>query len=115
VQGNQTVKKSPQSSVEPISDADLARILNLRNAKAFLKKRLEQIDSDLSLLEDELIARFESGATIDSHHMVSIKITERRCPSWKDAFMNLAGEQEAKRIIDSTAPHVSKSIVIKLK
>ncbi|MFP5492660.1 MAG: hypothetical protein ACLGG0_14240 [Bacteriovoracia bacterium] len=112
MQSVQPIKCSPESSCISITDADVVKIINLRESKAFIKKRLEQIDSDLAALEENLIARIEGGARIESHHYVSIKTTERRCPSWKDAFISVAGELEAKRIIDSTTPTISKSVVI---
>lgn len=112
MQSIQKVKIFPESSCISVTDADVAKVINLRESKAFIKKRLEQIDSDLAALEDDLIARIEDGARIESHHYVSIKTTERRYPSWKDAFISVAGELEAKRIIDATTPTLSKSVVI---
>lgn len=89
--------------------------MSLRESKTCIKKRLEQIDSDLAALEDDLIAKIESGARIESPHSICVKSTERRCPSWKDAFINVAGEPEAKKVINSTAPTILKSIVITTK
>lgn len=115
MQTSQVAHLKIKSSIKPVTNIDVAKILNLRESKAFLKKRLAQIDSDLTALEEELIARIEAGARIESHHPVSIKTSERRCPSWKDEFISVAGESKAKKVIDSTTPTTSKSIVISTK
>ncbi len=104
-----------KQSVDPVSELDVTKLQNLRESKAFLKKRLEQIESELDSVETELIERIEAGAQITCRYPVSIKTSERRCPSWKDAFIQVAGESEAKRIIESTRPTVSKSVVISMK
>ena len=100
---------------EPITDSDITRLLKLRESKTFLKKRLEQLELDLKANEEEIMLKIESGSMIQCKHMLSIKSSERRTPSWKEAFINLAGEVEAKKIIDFTAPHITKSLVITLK
>ncbi len=105
----------PKPIPTPVSDLDVTKLINLRESKTFLKKRLEQIDLDLSTAEDELIARIEAGAQIVTQYPVSIKITERRYPSWKDAFIKALGDSEAKKVTDITAPTISKSIVVSTK
>lgn len=115
MQINQTAKILSETSVASITDIEVMKLMNLRESKAFIKKRLEQIDSDLTTLEDDLIARIESGARIESHHSISVKTSERRYPSWKDAFIAAAGETEAKKVVESTTPTISKSIVISTK
>jgi hypothetical protein len=115
MQTNAVAHLKIKSSLKPVTDLDVAKVLNLRESKAFLKKRLEQIDSDLAALEEELIARIEAGARIESHYPVSVKTSERRYPSWKDEFISVAGESKAKKVIDSTTPTISKSIVIATK
>ncbi len=112
MQITQTAKCSPESSNASITDADIIKFMNLRESKAFIKKRLEQIDSDLTALEDELIARIEGGARSESRYPISIKTSERRYPSWKDAFISVAGASEAEKVINSTTPTISKAIVI---
>lgn len=109
------VKLLREPVIAPVTDLDVTKLLNLRDSKSFLKKRLEQIDVDLSTAEEELITRIEAGARIESHYPVSIKTSERRYPSWKDAFINVVGETEAKKITDSTEPTISKSIIISSK
>lgn len=115
MQITQAVQLSAEPSATSITDIEVMKLMNLRESKTFIKKRLEQIDSDLAALEDDLIARIESGARIESHHPISIKTSERRCPSWKEAFITVAGEPEAKKVINSTDPTISKSIVISTK
>jgi len=115
MQITQAVQLSPEPSVASITDIEVMKLMNLRESKTFIKKRLEQIDSDLTALEDDLIARIESGARIESPHPICVKTSERRCPSWKDAFIAAAGETEAKKVIESTTPTISKSIVISTK
>lgn len=115
MQITEATKLSPESSATSITDVEVMKLMNLRESKTFIKKRLEQIDSDLTALEDDLIARIESGARIESRHPISIKTSERRCPSWKEAFITVAGEPEVKKVIDSTAPTITKSIVISNK
>lgn len=110
-----TAKLSPESVNPAITNADVIKLMNLRESKAFIKKRLEQIDSDLATLEEVLIARIEAGARIESHHPVSIKTRERRYPSWKEEFISVAGESKAKKVIESTTPTISKSLVISAK
>ena len=44
---------SPKPTLTPVSDLDVTKLINLRDSKTFLKKRLEQIDLDLSTTEDE--------------------------------------------------------------
>lgn len=110
MQITEAAKRSPESSNASITDADVIKVINLRESKAFIKKRLEQIDSDLTALEDEMIAKIEDGASIESCHLVSIKISERRYPSWKDAFISVAGEPEAKRVIDSTTQRLPRLV-----
>lgn len=110
-----TAKPSPESNGASVTDTEIIKLLNLRESKTFIKKRLEQIDSELTTVEEELIARIEAGARIESHHPVSVKTSERRCPSWKDEFISVAGESKARKVIDSTTPTISKSIVISTK
>lgn len=114
-QNTQTAKLISLNSVTPVTDFDVTRFMNFLESRAFLKKRLEQIDAQLEALENDLIARIESGARISSRFPVSVKTSERRYPSWKDAFVRVAGEVEAKKITESTAPTISKSIVISSK
>lgn len=111
----QATKLSPESSTASITDVEIIKLMNLRESKVFIKKRLEQIDSDLTALEEELIVRIEAGAPIECPHPISVKTSERRYPSWKDAFISIAGEPKAKKVIDSTAPTITKSIVISNK
>lgn len=113
-QNTQTAKVSALSYAT-VTDFDVTRLMNFLESKAFLKKRLEQIDAHLETLEKELIARIEAGARINSRFPISVRTTERRYPSWKEAFVKVAGESEAKKIVDSTAPTISKSIVISSK
>lgn len=112
MQITQASKKKSELEATPITEMEIANLLNLRESKSFLKKRLEQIDSDLESLEQELIGRIEHGVTVTCRYPVSVKVTERRYPSWKDAFIGIAGEQEAKRITESTAPTISKSLIV---
>ena len=105
----------PELNRTSITEVDVTKLLNLRESRAFLKKRLEQIDSELDTLEEELIGRIENGAAITCRYPISVKTTERRYPSWKEAFVTLAGEQEAKKVTDSTPPTITKSIVISQK
>ena len=105
-------KWKPELKSPSVAESDVTKLLNLRESKSFLKKRLEQIDSELEALEQDLIERLEQGAEVKCRYPVSIKVTERRYPSWKDAFIGIAGEQEAKRITESTAPTISKSLVV---
>ena len=104
-----------QTTIEPVTDLDISKVINLRESKSFLKKRLEQIEADLDSVECDLISRIEDGAVIQSRFPVSIKTTERRYPSWKDAFVAAVGESEAKKVTESTRPTISKSIVISSK
>lgn len=115
MQINQTNKLLSEPSVGSITEIEVMKLINLRESKGFIKKRLEQIDADLTALEDDLVERIESGAGIESSHPICVKTSERRYPSWKDAFITAAGEQEAKKVIESTAPTISKSIVITTK
>lgn len=112
MQTNQNTKILAESSVGSITEIEVMKLINLRESKTFIKKRLEQIDADLAALEVDMIARIECGARIESPHPICVKTSERRYPSWKDAFITAAGEQEAKKVIESTAPTISKSIVI---
>lgn len=112
MQITQAPKKKSELAPTSITEMEIANLLNLRESKSFLKKRLEQIDSDLESLEQELIGRIEDGAEVTCRYPVSVKVTERRYPSWKDAFLGIAGEQEAKRITESTAPTISKSLIV---
>lgn len=115
MQTNQAIHMKLKSSVKPVTDIDVTKVLNLRESKAFLKKRLEQIDSDLESMESELIERIKSGASIECKALVSVKTSERRYTSWKKAFLKFAGEQESKKIIDATEPTVTKSLIISTK
>jgi hypothetical protein len=115
MQPTQTPKPLPESIAAAVTDTDVTRLMNLRESKSFLKKRLEQIDIDLSTAEEELITRIEAGARIQSRYPVSINTSERRYPSWKEAFIVAVGEMEAKKVTDSTEPTISKSIVISTK
>ena len=115
MQITRAVKLLREPVVAPVTDLDVTKLLNLRDSKSFLKKRLEQVDTDLSAAEEELITRIEAGARIQSRYPVSIKTSERRYPSWKDAFITAVGEMEAKKVTDSTEPTIAKSIVISTK
>lgn len=106
---------NPELKLKSVDDTDISKLLNLRESKSFLKKRLEQIDSDIEAIEKDLIERIDLGAQIICRYPVSVKVTERRYPSWKEEFIKLAGEQKAKNITELTPPTVSKSIVVLTK
>ena len=111
-------KKSGQIQLTqstPITEVDVVKILNLRESKNFMKSRLEQIEDELSVLETRMVELIELNMPIVSRHIVNVKVSERRYPSWKDAFINYCGEQESKKIVASTTPTISKSIVITIK
>lgn len=107
--------KSSEATPDTITDLEIGKLRSLRESRTFMKQRLAELEDDLASHEKDLIARLESGAVSESQATLTVKTTERRCPSWKDAFMSRLGEIEARKVTASTTPTISKSIVISSK
>ena len=95
-----------------VTDGDIARILHLRESKSLLKKRLAELDENLEQAEFDVIKRIEDGAPVHTTHQLNVRETQRHFPSWKDAFISVAGINAAARVLANTKPQIYKSLVI---
>lgn len=107
--------KSSEATPDTITDLEIGKLRSLRESRTLMKQRLAELEDDLASHEKDLIARLESGAVSESQDTLTVKTTERRYPSWKDAFVSRLGEIEARKVTDSTTPTISKSIIISSK
>lgn len=107
--------KSPEATPDMVTDLEVGKLKSLRESRTVIKQRLAELEDDLASHEKNLIARLESGAVSESQYVLTLKTTERRYPSWKDAFVSRLGEIEARKVTDSTTPTISKSIIISSK
>ena len=117
-----TVVPSPQvpqvvsfpSTQEQITQAQLERIIALRNQAAALK-------ADLESEEAEVKAELEAGVPIESGtHVASLKEGFRRTISWRDVAVRLAerlygdgrGHAYAENVLQNTKPSNVVSLVV---
>lgn len=102
------------ASIALITNADIERILALREAKDGLKRRIELIEGSLREAEAALVLALETQPElIYGDYTLSVKVTEKRYPAWKEHFLTHAGKERADRILLETAPRIYKSLIIK--
>jgi hypothetical protein len=103
-----------QISSPIVTNAEVAQILVLREAKESLKRRFELIEQSLDEAEAIVIAKLDAGALLDGcAHQVEIKISERRYPAWRDHFVNLAGKDLADQVLKDTPAKVYRHLMVK--
>lgn len=95
-----------------VTDHDVENIINLRESREQLKRRLAEVEDSLILAEEAVIQRLEVGAKVQAKYPLEIKTRERYFPSWKDAFLSRLGETEAAKVMAQTPPRVYKSLLI---
>lgn len=107
----QVIPLSPQ---EPITQAQLERVIQLRNAVAAFKGHLEKAESQVQ-------TALEAGASIEpGTHVASLKESFRRNISWRDVAVRLAerlygdgrGNAYAENVLQNTKPSRSVSLVV---
>lgn len=97
---------------QSVSQAEIEKLLAMREAKAHLKKRLELMAESISELEESLLDKIEGGAAPQGYEL-SIRQSEKRFPKWKEEFINVAGKAEADAVLEATDPKIYKSLIIK--
>ncbi len=106
---SQTVARKTAS----ISEEMLESLLAQRQTRDSLRKRLEMLDAAIESSESEVISLLESGATQPAGYEIEVKVTERRYPSWKSHFAEIAGAEETERVLRETIPTITKSLIVR--
>jgi hypothetical protein len=96
----------PVQIPEKISQQELTLLLSLR-------KRERQFADEIKAAEESLLARLQSGSTVESGTLqAEIKVTERRNVSWKSVVEKKLGAAFAKRVLAATRPDTYTSLAI---
>jgi len=105
----------PFKKAEPITQRELEEAMLLRNI-------LRQREGQLALIETNLKARLEAGATVEEGvHVAELKETLRRTVAWKSVAADLAntvfgegkGMAYCDEVLAATAPDRYVSLVIR--
>lgn len=107
-----TLRKAPQREV--LSQADVEKLLALKETQKALKERLEVMDQAIRESEESILAQITRGA--DATHCgyaVSVQTIERRYPAWKEHFIEKLGKSAADAVLIATEPTVYRRVVIK--
>ncbi|HEY6126846.1 MAG TPA: hypothetical protein VIW23_01575 [Candidatus Acidoferrum sp.] len=105
----------PFKKSEPITQYELEEVMLLRNA-------LRQREGQLALIETNLKARLEVGATVEEGvHVAELKETFRRTVAWKSVAADLAdtvfgegkGTAYCDEVLAATVPDRYVSLVIR--
>lgn len=95
-----------------VTDDEVNRILNLRDNRAMLKRRLEEVEATLEQAEEGVIKMLETGNPVKSSYPLRVKTSERHFPSWKDAFISHLGQSAAAKVLAQTQPRIYKTLII---
>ncbi len=95
-----------------VTDNEVNRIVSLRDSRAILKKRLEEIEANLEQAEEGVIRLVEAGSAIETTYPIKVKVSERHFPSWKDAFISHLGLTAAAKVLAQTEPRIYKTLII---
>jgi hypothetical protein len=89
-----------------ISQARLARIIELR-------REIETVKSYLEQAETEVQAGLEANLPVESGLLKAfLRITERRSVAWKNVVERELGEDYAKRVLAATKPEAYTNLVV---
>ena len=107
------IKIQNQTTTQPVvTDNEVNRIVNLRDSRALLKKRLEEIEANLEQAEEGVIKLVEAGSIVSTTYPIRVKTSERHFPSWKDAFISHLGLTAAAKVLAQTEPRIYKTLII---
>ena len=95
-----------------IAPIQIENLLAMRESLDSLKKRYQLLEDSVKATEQEIIEQIEQGAEIAGRYVLQIRATERRFPSWKNYFVEVAGCEAAERILLNTIPTVYKNLII---
>lgn len=104
--------KDQSSNQIAITDNEVNQIVNLRDSRALLKRRLDEIESALEQAEEDVIKLVEAGVVVKTSYPIKVKTSERHFPSWKDAFISHLGISAAAKVLAQTEPRIYKTLVI---
>ena len=96
-----------------ITEFQIQELLAQRESLDALKKRYELLENSVRATEQEIIVLVESGAEIRTSYDLQIRKSERRFPSWKAHFAEVAGAEAAERVLNETTPTIYKTLVVK--
>lgn len=105
-------RPAPQIATVP---ADvLRRILDWQEQLKSWRRNVAELEAAIKEGSAPLIEMLESGAVPEfgCGLLVSIKVDVRRNPKYKEAYINVAGEAAARRLLDECEPTTTKSLVI---
>lgn len=101
------------TKLKPVTNqTTLSIIEKLRSDRERLKAELEQINSMLEPLENDAIAYIENGGTPILDYFMSIEVSTRVIPKWKQEYIDALGETAAKAVQDRTPPTTYKKLII---
>jgi hypothetical protein len=102
----------PFPAPEPVTQIELALLLNLR-------RRLHQLEQQINQAELSIRTRLETGAFLEpGDHRVELRESFRRNVAWKYVVVRLAerlrmnGEAYCARVLSGTKPARTVSLVI---
>lgn len=95
-----------------ITDNEVNHIVRLRDSRAQLKKRLNEIEAALEHAEEGVIKLVEAGGLMKTTYPLRVKTSERHFPSWKDAFVSHLGVNAAAKVLAQTEPRIYKTLII---
>ena len=84
----------------------------MRESLVAIKKRYQLLEDSVKAAEADIIHALERGASAPAGLVLRIRVTERKYPSWKSHFAEVAGAEAAERVLADTSPTVHKSLVI---
>jgi hypothetical protein len=96
----------PKLSPKAIMQADLSRILSMR-------QQIEAIEEQLNEAETSVRVALESGADVEAGlFRASLKTTERRNVAWKSVVERELGEDYSRRVLAATKPDSYTTLVV---
>lgn len=95
-----------------ITDNEVNQIISLRDSRALLKRRLDEVEAALENAEEDVIKLVEAGSAVKTTYPLRVKTSERHFPSWKDAFIQHLGVNAAAKVLAHTEPRIYKTLII---
>jgi hypothetical protein len=96
-----------------ITDTEIQSILAMRESLDSMKKRYELLEDSVIASEQDVIAKLEAGAEVLTDKELIVRTLERRYPSWKSYYVELAGAEAAERVLAETTPTIYKALIVK--
>lgn len=96
---------------QDVGPQDVEQLLALKDSVSSLRKRLRALEEAADVHEGRLVLFVEGGGSVEGFDL-SVKVQERRVPSYRDWLLKLAGSEAVAKAIENTPPTVTKKLVI---